>query len=281
MKSRLFIFIATILVFGTQASAQMSCSEIFQAKPASLEYELGLLRDFKQIRGEIGKAKDLTEANDNIHLITVLSNVIMDHVVDIVKAVNMNKIASEHVDQYTQVSEKLIETLQRTFRIDNETMSEAIENKINFEFAEFQKEMQEQKQRRAIGFGRDQSSTRALKDQGTTRPIGFRTQKPIKDDNQNPAEKISIGFDLTDKTNLEKSIRDIVEYEETVESSPEPMGFVPFKQSSKDSGSEMRRPIGFVRFDPENNKITSDSLYKIIFDFEIGVFKLKKNTTGY
>ena len=256
----------------------MSCSEIMKEpefNPAEFAYEESLVGEFQTIKQELNQSKLLSEANGNIHSLIVVGNRILDRAVDYIIQVNYMSLPSNIQARRAHMAEQLIEQLQQSFEIGNNAMSAALKNRVDLEVAEIKAKAEAQQERRAIGFGRDQSSESFHGEEVQKQPIGFRTPSKESESSVDPVEKQPIGFGTKTESQISESVKKLVEYAETRESLEKgPMGFVPLKGGSREVVE--KTPIGFIHFKAPSEKISEAKLHKILFDIETGVFEFQK-----
>ncbi len=235
-----------------------------------------MMRELDVRSQELSQTTVRSEANEQIHNLVVLANRILDHAVDFIIEMNFQKMPPEVQAQKASMTEQLIEKLQVRLEIGNNAMQEAIQNRVQNDVAELKARYEARQERRAIGFGRDQSSESFHSESAARQPIGFRPRQREAEVDSAPVEKIPMGFDIQNPKNLERSIRELVEFEEVVE--PGPIGFVPPKQNTSEAPARPE-PIGFIRPRPESEKITEENLHKIIFDLDRGVFEFERSAS--
>ncbi len=281
MKLSVLLGILFFAVLGltNTATANFQCAEIYQKTQTNgLEFLMAneLMRELDVRSQELSQTTIRSEANQQIHSLVVLANRILDTAVDYIIAMNFQKMPPEVQAQKASMTEQLIEKLQIRLEIGNNAMQEAIQNRVQNDVAELKAQYEARQQRRAIGFGRDQSSESFHSDSVARQPIGFRARERETENDSDAVEKIPMGFEIQNPKNLEKTIRELVEFEEVVE--PGPIGFVPPKQNTTDAPARPQ-PIGFIRPRPESERITEENLHKIIFDLDRGVFEFERSAS--
>ena len=273
-----FLLFLTGLTAGNQAKAGNMCAEVFK----TMEIEAGeyyafesLLKEFEAMKIEVNEAKNLTEANNGIHSLVVTANRLLDRVIDIVVEANLMPVHPDIAAQRSAIAERLVEELQVSFGIENKPMVEAIQGRVGREIQEIIDRQEYLEQKRAIGFGRDQSSESFHAEKVEPQPIGF-----IRLKDSRPAveivEKIPMGFRTTKPG--PKSIEEIVEFVFGPDlATKDSIGFipVPVKQTGKDLVIE-KEPIGFNRSKFEHEPVTPEKMHQILFDIETGFFDFVK-----
>ncbi len=279
MKSILYSILGlSILIFTQSGWAQSRCSEVYreiQSRPLEFLEEQQLLFEFEKTKQEAQKTNLLSEANQHLYSLVVTANRILDQAIDHIIAVNFMRLPQEISAQRAHMAEYLIEQLQQSFRIGNNAMTEAMNNRMNIEIGELQAKTEALKQRRAIGFGRDQSSESFHAEKGEKQPIGFRPRAKEEVAEVEVAENISLGFNRRSERELQESIKELVEYQEVLDGViSQPIGFIHRKGSAKETAEP--EPIGFIHPKPVSERITEARLHKLVFDIETGTFHFQK-----
>lgn len=269
-----FVALISVFLFSFQSQAQVQCAEVFERDVAG---ELQLIlsysphSEFSMAKMDLSQSVGLKQANDNVYNMVVKANELLDHVVEVILQLNFMPMPKEVKQLKSLEAEVLVEDLQRSFGIRDNAMQAAIHNRVEAEIAVLQAKSEAMEIRRAIGFGRDQSSQEFHAEKPEPHPIGFgRVKKETIEEFDAPVEKIPMGFgSKQSKEKLEDTIEDIVESVQT------PIGFTPLKvpESAEPVKSE---PIGFVRPKEESDYITEGKLHKIGFDVEKGEFEFIK-----
>ncbi len=268
---RLINFSLTCLIitlFSISGFAQVNCSEIYEAPhPLELIYEEGPMGTLDLVKRDLQEAKSLTEANHAIHNIVVMSNRVMDLAIDNIIQMNFMEISPLAKSVKSEVVGHLIEQLQQTFGIGNNAMEAAINNRMNIEVSELQAKSEAAQTRRAIGFGRDESSESFHSEVVESRPVGFgETPRHVR---EKEMEEIRI-------KEMEESIREMVEFEEpAAPEAMDPIGFLPPKAEVE--APTVRQPIGFItrKAEPDVNDPAKQD--QVVFNIETGSFELVKN----
>ncbi len=260
------------------ALAKSSCSEIFKnhSSANAFLYEENLLKEFTTAKVQLMESTTLPKANDALLSLVEISNHIFDQAIHYIIKVNFFKLAPEIKAQNIKVVEILIEELQLTFQIGNNAMTAAVKSRVEIELAELQAKSDALNVRRAIGFGRDQSSESFHSEVVDKQPIGFRPAKSQDISETEFVEKQTMGFIRRAESELDASIKEVVEYAEVRDGTePQPIGFGP-RTGILDGDVVEKSPIGFVHFKRPSEAITQAGLHKIFLDLIKGEFNFQK-----
>ncbi len=262
------------MFFSQHSFAADRCSDIFETSESTtvdFSNEHQLMLELKQTREVMARTTGQREFNDSLHNIVVTANQMMRQAVDFIIQINAMNLSPQVVAQKSEMAERLIEELQVTFGIGDNSMKAAVSNRVNNDVAELQANYQAMQQRQAIGFGRNESSESFHSEVVPRRPAGFRTSKPESEGDTATKETVPLGFQPKNKQRLEESIDEIVEYAE-VESNYQ-IGFRPIAEQPSGAGAT-RHPVGFRSARYESDKISEATSSQISFDVETGWFEI-------
>ena len=231
-----------------------------------------ILTEFEAFKVDAQNSETQSELNMNIHGLTVMANKIMDSAMDFIIQVNYMKLEADVKATKKDWAMNLVEVLQQTFRIGDNAINEAINNRLEIEGAEHQAQAEALSERRAIGFLRNQSYQEFHSDAVEPGPIGFRPNSLKVTDPEKATGRVQFGFTPRRRADVEDSVREIVEYVEPTSTE----GTLPFGYRKNKDSEEIdllnKIPIGFMS-QSKPDPIESSRTHEIIFNLETGLFE--------
>ncbi len=269
--------ICIIIVFVSQnAFSANRCEALFQSvNPLQTHFtqEMKLISDFENVKKNYFEAETRDQANDHMYTMVVLSNHIFDLAIQRIIEVNFFNQSDKIKNMKAAVVSNIIEMLQKTYQIDDENMALAIKTRVNREVEAINANHKAMTERRAIGFGRDESAIEFHREPESREPIGFLPPRQDVEPEEGGASQNRMGFDLTVNSDVENSIVDLVEYQKSDDDDIQ-IGF--FNRGSEEEESFKPFAIGFVPLKPDMESPTSQNTDTIVFNTDLGEFGLLK-----
>ncbi|MCJ8278196.1 MAG: hypothetical protein MJK18_15255 [Bdellovibrionales bacterium] len=236
------------------------------------------MNEMLMIQRDLNGARTLTDANNGIHALVVQANKVFDLAVQYIVQINYSNAPRDLKQRNSYAAQKLIEILQQTMGLDNQSMQMAVKRRVDLEVEYIQQGQEAEARRMAIGFTRNETSESFHREDGMHRQrAGFIVRREIEA--ERTAEKLeTIGFTNPKPETVDRSIQQLIEYYQDMGIIPkesQTIGFTPVKESKETNASETQ-PIGFMRFKAESDIIDPNLLHQIVFDMQYGSFNFQR-----
>lgn len=253
------------LFLSSTTYASLSCSSLLTKSES--------LNPLEVIQEEIEVAKTPEEVKTLTYELVALGNRYFDNVIDGITS--LNTIDPQLVQDRTTQIQSVVEALQRTFKIPSYVMNFAIKNRLEIEDTESARVISEERNRKAIGFARDEPAQAFHADQQTSEQMGF----VIKSTNKEEKSFKNSFFRVLIANMNAKPERE----EEGSNSKKAPIGFMTPKEIPATEGDATLNQIGFVSSKKNEESTDGTPGIHIVLNIQVGEFRVveKKHKTGF
>ncbi|MGH1467823.1 MAG: hypothetical protein ACRBBP_02955 [Bdellovibrionales bacterium] len=267
---------ASCLLLSNVTYAALSCS--------SLLVQTENLNPLQAVQVEIDRAKTTEEANALTYELVTLGNQLFDSLIDQIVSLNTTPATStaESQNRHAQI-QGYSEALQLAFRVPDFVLNSAIKNRLELEHHETSRVVSAQREKRAIGFERTESSEEFHADQPERGQIGYITPKETSSEILEVQNVHYLEFRtlLEEMAVKESEVRTPQEAEVREKN---PIGFITLKDRSTSGDS---RPLDQIGFALPTKSGTAEQAQRVetAINVTVGEFivldKTKKNPIGF